>query len=211
MGELERYFRACLDAEYTTEENDADWAVEREGDELLILFEHSRGALDWLNNLNFHAVPYPEMHPIWQCHGGFLSVWRAVKPAVEHAILPYLSLPPDRDRIARLTVIGYSHGAALAVLCHEWLWYHFPLWRAALVGYGFGCPRVLYGCPTPELAARWEQFYVIRNNDDPVTHLPPRAFGFCHAGNLLQVSDGVTSGIDAHRPESYLAALGAEQ
>ena len=208
MHELERYFRRCLDAVYTTEENGADWAVERDGDELMILFEHSRGSVDWINNLNFHAVPYREMHPVWQCHAGFLSVWQAAKPAVEQAVLPDLSFPPGHGGITRLTVIGYSHGAALAALCHEWLWYHFPLWRSALVGFGFGGPRVLYGCPTPALAERWAQFYLIRNNDDPVTHLPPRALGYCHVGNLLTVTDSRTSGIDSHRPESYLSALG---
>ena len=209
MHEMERYFQRCLDASYTTENNGADWAVERDGDELLILFEHSRGSLDWMNNLNFHAVPYREMHPIWQVHAGFLSVWQAAKPAVAEAVEPYLSLPPAKSPVKRVTIVGYSHGAALAVLCHEWLWYRYPLWRAVLNGYGFGGPRVLYGCPTPSLAARWAQFRLLRNNDDPVTHLPPRAFGYCHVGNLLQIGDGATSGIDSHRPENYLASLRA--
>lgn len=210
MHELQRYFQRCLDADYVTEKNGADWALERDGDELLILFEHSRGSVDWLNNLNFHAVPYREMNPVWQCHAGFLSVWQAARPAVKAAVLPVLSLPPRATGIARITVVGYSHGAALAVLCHEWLWYRFPHWRKVLTGYGFGGPRVLYGCPTPALAARWAGFTQVQNHGDPVTHLPPRALGYCHVGNLLPIGDGTVTGVDAHRPESYLASLAGQ-
>ena len=58
------------------------------------------------------------------------------------------------------------------------------------------------------LARRWERFYVIRNLDDAITHLPPRALGYCHVGNLIEVGvNGKYSAIDAHRPESYLAEL----
>lgn len=208
MHDLLARFRACLEADWTTEENGADWAIRFEGDELLLLFEHSHGTLDWMNNLNFHAVPYREMRPVWQCHAGFLHVWRGAMPAIARAVSAPLSVPPRRTGVRRLTVVGYSHGAALAVLCHEWLWYHFPLWRDNLTGYGFGCPRVLYGCPTPELAARWKRFYVIQNDNDPITHLPPRVLGYCHVGQMLRIGDGSTHGIDAHRPESYLRALG---
>lgn len=209
MDDLLAYFRACLNADWTTEENGADWAIRFGRDEILLLFEHSRGMVDWMNNLHFHAVPYREMHPVWQCHAGFLHVWKGAEPAIARAVTIPLSVPPRAGGIRRLTVVGYSHGAALAVLCHEWLWYRFPLWRGALTGYGFGCPRVLYGCPPPSLAARWKRFSVVRNDNDPITHLPPRALGYCHVGNMLQIGNGSTEEIDAHRPESYLRALGA--
>lgn len=200
MNQLETYFRACLNATYETGENGASWAIEWEGDHLFLLFEHSNGLTDWLNNLNFHAVPYRDMNPVWQCHGGFLRSWKGAKPAIEQAMAS--------RSCRRVTVIGYSHGAALAMLCHEWVWYHYPVLRGSLVGFGFGCPRVLYGCAAPELAERWRSFFVVRNLDDTVTHLPPRVMGYCHVGNLVCIGqDGRYSGMDAHRPESYLAEL----
>ncbi|MBR7099390.1 MAG: hypothetical protein IKC59_08245, partial [Clostridia bacterium] len=80
MMQLSDYFLACLNAEYIHGENGSSWAVEERGEELWILFEKSNGAEDWLNNLQFHAVPYREMNPVWQCHSGFLKVWNSVKP-----------------------------------------------------------------------------------------------------------------------------------
>ena len=200
--ELLQYFKACLEAEYIHEENGASWAVEDHGEECWILFEKSNGLTDWLNNLQFHAVPYKEMNPVWQCHGGFLKVWNSIKPHLEQPVQKAL-----RNH-QRLVVVGYSHGAAIAVLCHEWLYYHFPVARKTLMGFGFGCPRVLYGCATPALAQRWQNFYVVRNLDDAVTHLPPRVMGYCHVGNLITVgNDGTYSPFEAHTPENYLKEL----
>ena len=196
------YFSACLGATYLHGENGSSWAVEERGDALWVLFEKSNGVEDWLNNLHFHAVPYREMNPVWQCHSGFLQVWKSVKPHLEAVIRQAVK---QRKKI---TVIGYSHGAALAVLCMEWIWYHFPSCRMTLSGFGFGCPRVLYGCVPPDLAQRWARFYVVRNLDDAVTHLPPRIMGYCHVGNLINVgSDGKYAPLEAHRPEAYLAEL----
>ena len=133
-------------------------------------------------------------------HGGFLRVWESIKECISEEI--------QNKYYQKITVVGYSHGAALAVLCHEWIWYHHPTARKNLTGYGFGCPRVLYGCATPTLARRWERFYVVRNIDDAVTHLPPRIMGYCHVGNLITVGEaGRYSQIDAHRPENYQKEL----
>jgi hypothetical protein len=42
----------------------------------------------------------------------------------------------------------------------------------------------------------------------PEGHLPPKAMGFCHVGNLVEIGKlGKYSAIDAHRPESYLKEL----
>ncbi|MBR3894337.1 MAG: hypothetical protein IKJ35_04220 [Clostridia bacterium] len=193
-------FRDCLSQNYNEVENSGSFAAERQGDSLTIFFESSRGSMDWLNNLDFAAAPYREMDPIWRCHGGFLKVWRSIRPHLETSVLD--------PSVKRLRTVGYSHGAALALLCHEFVWYHRPDLQPTLDGFGFGCPRVLYGCLPPEVALRWDRFYIIRNLDDLVTHLPPRALGFCHVGNLIEVGkDGKYSPIDAHRPKNYLAEL----
>lgn len=199
---LLQYFEACLGADYIQSENGGSWATEERGEELWILFEKSNGLTDWLNNLQFHAVPYREMNPVWQCHSGFLKVWNSIKPHLE---------PIVREAVGKrrpIRVIGYSHGAAISVLCHEWIYYRFPGARAQLLGVGFGCPRVLYGCVSDNLALRWQNFYVVRNLDDAVTHLPPRVMGYCHVGNLITVGEtGVYSPFEAHRPENYMKEL----
>ena len=199
--ELRRLFRECMSRRYRNTDLEVSWDVERTGDRLCIYFEPSNGTLDWLHNLSFHAMPYNDMDPPWQCHAGFLKCWRSVRPYLEEMIAD--------PRVQSVLTVGYSHGAALAVLCHEYIYYHRPDLRERTVGVGFGCPRVLYGCVPDEIAKRWEHFYVVRNGDDIVTHLPPRVLGYCHVGTLVTVGEGRggTSSVDAHRPESYLRAL----
>ena len=199
-----KLFEECLSQQYREVENAASYAYRREktgkGDRLWIFFEKSHGVTDWLNNLNFAARPYEDMEPVWSCHAGFLRVWNGVKKYLK----PHIQDPA----VTSAVIVGYSHGAALASLCHEYIFFHRPDLRERLLGVGYGSPRVLYGCVPPEIAVRWEHFYVVRNADDPVTHLPPRFAGYCHVGNLLEIGDKAKySGFDAHRPESYLAEL----
>jgi len=195
-------FEACLDRRYTEEAGGESWSYDLVDGRLVLWFEDSNGVRDWLNNLSFAASPYREMDPEWRCHAGFLKVWRALRP-----ILSPLILDPA---VRAICTVGYSHGAAIALLCHEYAWYHRPDLRDRLCGFGFGCPRVLYGCPAPEIAERWRFFWRICNEGDLVTQLPPRVLGFCHVGETIRIGiDGKYSPIDAHRPESYLAELAA--
>lgn len=193
-------FEECLSKPYIEVENGASFYSEAEDDDLFIYFEHSNGREDWFNNLSFLAVPYRDMEPVWKCHSGFLKVWKSTKP--------YLKDKIKDPRIKRIIIAGYSHGAALAVLCHEYTFYNRPDIRDSIYGFGFGCPRVLFGCAEPDLAKRWDSFRVIRNWGDMVTHLPPSVLGYCHAGRILTIGkEGKYSPIDAHRPESYKAEL----
>lgn len=193
-------FNECLSANYRHVENDASFAVKRVNDSVTILFEDSEGILDWRNNFRFSARPYRRMDEVWYCHRGFLSVFQAA--------LPYFREIIEDESVKTFAVAGYSHGAALALLCHEYIWYHRPDVRKSLTGYGFGCPRVFSGRMTPSLAKRWETFYPIRNLDDLITHLPPRLFGYRHVKKLVTVGRrGKYSSIDAHRPENYRREL----
>ncbi len=197
---LKKLFGDCLRRHYRETDVGASWDFSRRGNELRIYFEPSNGTRDWLHNLTFHAVPYHDMQPPWECHAGFLTCWQSVKPHIAALIAD--------PTVNRVCIVGYSHGAALAVLCHEFIYYHRPDLRGSMLGVGFGCPRVLYGRVPIAIAQRWEQFYVVRNIDDLVTHLPPRALGYFHVGNLITVGEaGRCNAIDAHRPESYLREL----
>ena len=197
---LYRLFLRCLNIPYTHVENSGDLAAERIGDHLYIYLECSDGGEDWRNNLDFVSVPYKNMEGNWRAHGGFVRVWRSIEP--------YLSEMIKDERYKRITVVGYSHGAALAVLCHEYIHYHRPDIRDRLFGYGFGCPRVICTRKSESIREIWQNFTVVRNINDVVTHLPPRIFGFIHVGNMLEIGErGKYSGIDAHRPESYINEL----
>ncbi len=208
---LLRLFRTCLDADYVTVADSGSFALYRNGGTLYVFFEKSNGAIDWYNNLDFAAVSHARgesgekgtlgrvSEDDFLCHGGFLRVWNSILPYIEGALL---DLSFDR-----IVTVGYSHGAALALLCHEYLWYHRRDLRGRAQGFGFGCPRVVYG-RAPREDERWRGFYVIRNLDDLVTHLPPRAFGFRHVGKLIEIGKrGQYSRLDAHREEKYILSL----
>lgn len=190
-------FERCLHAHYR-QAGGVHFAVERAGETLWLFFEHSRDLQDWLYNLDFPVQPYRRMgDQRWYCHRGFLKAWRQVEPFVAAA----LAARPCR----KIITAGYSHGAALAVLCHEYLWFHRPKLRPMLASYGFACPRVIWGRAPQE---RWAGFTVICNRGDPVSHLPPAALGYRHVGRRITVGEkGARLRVRSHLPEAMLASL----
>lgn len=197
---LYNLFYECLEIEYKELENSANYALRRRGDHLKIYFQHSRGATDWKNNLDFPAKPYRDMKDRWFAHRGFLGVWKTL----EVAIFPALS----DGQIKKITVVGYSHGAAMALLCHEYIKFHRPDIEKSLFSYGFGCPRVLWGVQSQNVRRRFEGFTVIRNIDDIVTHMPPAALGYRHVGKIIEIGEmGKYTPVEAHFAENILKEL----
>lgn len=192
---------------YIHAENGLDYAVRASGDTLYIYFQDSDGRVDWKNNLDFPAKPYKKMRckdapfsRAWYAHRGFLRVWKSAEVCLNSYILD--------TGYKKIVVSGYSHGAALAVLCHEYIWYNRPDLRDTIEGYGFGCPRVIWGIKNACHRERWARFNVIKNIDDIITHLPPFILGYFHVGNMIKIGErGNYSMIDAHRPESYTKEL----
>ncbi len=198
---LSEMFEKCLSIEYTTVGINTDFASERTGDVLYIYFEASDGKEDWKSNLDFPARPYKGMKKgAWSAHRGFARVWKSAERYISDLIFDL--------NIKKIVTVGFSHGAAIAVLCHEYIWFNRPDLRCTIEGYGFGCPRVFWGKMSDELSLRWERFTVIRNINDLVTHLPPAIFGFSHVGQMLEIGErDKYSMIDAHRPENILTEL----
>jgi len=197
---LLRLFEDCLSAEYRHVEEDGSFSVKRENDKVTVFFEKSNGMEDWRNNFAFSARPYRDMNEVWLCHRGFMKVFRA--------ILPYLEPIFSDDSVKSFCLVGYSHGAALALLSHEYILFHRPELAGKVEGYGFGCPRVIAGHIPASLRSRLEGFTVIRNFDDIVTHLPPRIFGYSHVARPVTVGKrGRYSMFAAHFDTSYTREL----
>ena len=194
------FFR-CVTRPYIRTPYFADYAFDLTDGHLTVFFQDSDGVEDWLNNLDFPVAPCErEGKTVFYAHGGFLRLWTSLIPRID----PLLT----NGQVNTVTVVGYSHGAALGLLCHEYAWYRRPDLRATLTGYGFGCPRVIWGKVTDDVALRWRGFTVIRNREDIVTHLPPRFLGYTHVGSLLEIGErGKYTPIDAHRPESIAREL----
>lgn len=195
---VKEMFEKVLNAKYTHLEETASYAYERVDDTLYIYFEWSNGKTDWKNNFDFPAKPYRDMENMWFAHRGFLKVWKVIEPHLKKEICD--------ASVEHIVIGGYSHGAAIALLCHEYCKFNRP--DIMIEGYGYGCPRVVWGTLTKTVKKRFEGFTMIRNCRDIVTHVPPVLFGYRHVGHILKI--GTTEGyslIDSHRPENYLVEL----
>lgn len=202
---LSELFQRCISANYVHVEHDGDYAIERQNDTLYLLLECSNGGADWANNFKFLAKPYrkpySDMAEPWRCHRGFLKVWKSIEPYVQEDLLD--------PTVKHIIIVGYSHGAALAGIAHEYVWFNRPDLRENLESYGFGAPRFFGGYVISEgLKNRWKHFHPIRNINDIVTHLPPVIFGYRHANKIITIGKkGKYNCIDAHRPENILQEL----
>lgn len=201
ITELTDLFIKCVQIPYLNVGKNVNYAFLRDNDVLYLFFESSNGARDWRRNFDFPAKPYKRMgKTLWFAHSGFVDAWKLLEPHLAPLI-------HDR-RIHKIVATGYSHGAALAVLCHEYIWYARADLRPMLKSYGFGCPRVIWGLLAPSIAKRWNGFFVIRNLNDLVTHLPPSCLGYRHVGEVIEIGmRGKYSMIDAHRPENIAKEL----
>lgn len=195
---MKELFERCLEANYISTIESGDYAVEVDGETLRLLFEWSDGVEDWKNNFDFPAKPYKHMEHLWFCHRGFLKVWKAI----ELYLVPHIEDP----KIRRIEIVGYSHGAAIALLCYEYCIFHRP--DAEVRGVGFGCPRVFWGFLPKCIKSRFENFKVVRNGHDIVTHVPPALFGFRHVSEVVKIGKGDSKGlIRDHLPNEYLNHL----
>jgi predicted lipase len=187
--------------DWKTVGKDVQYAFGQNGSSLIIYFKGSSSKIDWIRNFLFAKRPYKDMEIPYKVHRGFLQAWKEVEDIVIEKI--------SDKRILSITIVGYSHGAALAALCHECCWYNRPDIRKYTVGFGFEAPRIYAGFHVKKkLIERWSNFYVIRNDTDIVTHCPPKIFGYSHVGNILHVGRYRKYGpIKSHYPDRVLCSL----
>lgn len=190
-------FMACILIDYKHVENDGSYAFRRNGNALNLYFQHSNGGTDWKNNFDFPAKPYRDMEHKWYCHRGFLKVWKSIEPYIADMI--------NDPTIKNIEIAGYSHGAAIAAMCYEYVKYNRP--DVTVSGVGFGAPRVLWGFASKAVLDRFKGFVVVRNSKDIVTHVPPAFFGFRHVGEVLKIGGKSKGLINDHRPENYVEGL----
>lgn len=203
---MDRIFKNIMNAKYTHTENDGDFAIERKGKNIWFFFQHSNSKIDWKNNFNFPAKPYKDMGVKWYCHRGFLKVWKSIEPYINEVL--------QDKTIENVYIGGYSHGGAIATLCHEYVWFHRPDLRENLFTVVFGSPRVYWGLRVKkELKERWENLTIVKNGSDIVTHLPPAIFGFKHVGEILKlepktiVEHTKINCVNCHYPDNYYISL----
>lgn len=199
---LELYRECNKDENFEQYSAEVDVGFQEHGDTLLILFEPSDGKVDWRHNFAFFKRPYSDMEVPYYVHGGFLKCWRIVKDVVIAKL--------HSRNWKQVVITGFSHGAALALLAHECAWFELPhLRNGRILTIAFEAPRIYGGFTVnEEIEGRWNGAYVIRNNQDLVTHMPPRAFGFCDVGEMVKIITTPKKGvIDSHKPKWVEKAL----
>ena len=224
MNKLSELFYNCAFDKVHWQEigHGVNYAFVEEGDILYIYFQGSYQKIDWFRNFFFFPIvkkPYKDMDISYKVHRGFLEAWKEVEDIIIEKIKEKKN--KKEYKFGHIIIVGYSHGGALAALCHECVWYWRPDLRDGnkFEGYGFEAPRVYAGWHVKkELKERWRNFLVIRTNNDLVTHCPPAIFRFCHVGSMLKVKgdvslvkDKVPNCIKSHFPQVVYDALTKEE
>lgn len=198
MKKLSQLFHMCAyDVSYQKVGDDVNYAFVEEDTTLYIFFQGSNSTIDWIRNFLFGKKPYKDMAIPYYVHRGFLKAWKEVEDIIIEKITeiknPKAPLVLQEYKWKHIVVVGYSHGGALASLCHECCWYYRPdLRENGLLGFGFEAPRIYHSYKIKkELKERWKKFKIIRCNNDLVTHCPPKLIGYCDVGEIIQIHGDV--------------------
>lgn len=207
MKTISKLFHECAyEIKYQQVGDSVNYAFVESGNTLYIYFQGSNSITDWVRNFLFKKVPYKHQFIPFKVHRGFLKAWKEVEDIIKEKIeekvatnltQSYLDLNDNIVKIGpvyeykwrKIVIVGYSHGGALAAFCHEFVWYNrADLRKRNLITYAFEAPRI-YGAfkVDPRLKERWDTFFVVRTNNDIVTHCPPFLFRFCHVGEIIKV------------------------
>ncbi|MDL5050292.1 lipase family protein [Oscillatoria amoena NRMC-F 0135] len=116
--------------------------------------------------------------PLGKIHRGFLLALTSVWAEVSDCIDTLLKKHPDKS----LWLTGHSLGGALATIaCAYRIDENLPIGGV----YTFGQPRVGDGSFSRNLNRTiQDRFFRVANHRDIVTRLPPRVFGYDHAGQI---------------------------
>lgn len=202
--ELKNKFNAAITANWITESTtDTQYAIEETDDTLIIKFQGSVSKLDWFYNfffLPFFLVkPYHNMPKLYFVHRGFLKKYKAVRLEIQKAV--YANLEKN------INILGYSQGAALALLAHEDIAFTFGVRSETTV---FGCPRVFSLFGYKMLANRLRGITRIENSNDIVTRLPFAIMLFRHYGVKIHIGQKrnlFRFSIKDHLPRSYRMSM----
>lgn len=178
------FYNCAYKVKYKTIGNDVNYAFVETKGVLYIYFQGSSSLTDWVRNFLFTENPYK----MFKVHKGFYEAYKEVRNVL-------LDKAYSKE-YKEIIIVGYSHGGALCQIAFEDLKYHFP--NIIIKGYAFESPRCL---KVPKKYRHlWNGLYVIRNNNDLITHLPPMFLGYNHQGEMIKIN-GDTSLVKNHLPK----------
>lgn len=189
-------------AELFDEVSGGNWITAGEGVQYklvnrVLYFQCSNGAKDWLYNFDIAQSVYPCSDVPFMMHEGFNLLWQSIRHIIEGL---------DFD-----TIVGYSQGAAIAIMAHE---NYFHRLGCEPLTYTFGCPGSMF-MPSKQLQKRFTKVANIINPRD-IVYYSTLIFGYRHVGitqKLEKVKIKTSSfrqllrEITHHSPERYKLAL----
>jgi predicted lipase len=186
---LKELFTNCLEGPWKTIGNDTQYKILNHR----LYFQATNSNIDWKVNFDFPAIPYKNQPIRWCAHKGYLSNWKLIREVILNEMV--------KNKVN--IIVGYSHGAALAVLAHED--YGFTIQDGLIDTYTFGGPRVIWGWQN--IYNRFKQLYRVKVSGDIVTNVPFSIMGYHHIGILKEYGKNIIPWWTHHRPEEYLANL----
>lgn len=194
MSLLDLFYMACNSGDKTVG-NETQYTIHEDASHIYLAIQGSVQKEDWFYNFDFLARPYKNMKYTWWAHRGFVKCWRLAEASIVQDVL-------DKLGNKKLIILGYSHGAAIALLAHEY--FEFNGYNPET--YCFGCPRVLW-LPHKKVLERFKRVHIIRRRGDLVTHVPPALFGFRHPVKNTNVGSVEFIWWKRHLIPEYIEAL----
>lgn len=207
----ELFYECAYVGNWETVGHDVNYKFIIDNDCLYIHFQGSNSITDWIRNFLFPTKVYG----LYRVHRGFLEAWLEVRNIILDKIYEFdtmlTSLPPKPNyKFKKVIIVGYSHGGALCQIATQEIVYHRP--DLKVEAYAFESPRCIKA--RKELRHYWENLKVIRNNNDIVTHVPPKIFGYNDLGTMIKIAGdtSLVSGklpkcIKSHYPQCVLNGL----
>lgn len=146
---------------------------------LSIYFQGSNSITDWVRNFLFTK----DCYGVFKAHKGFLSAYREARNLLLDKV--YEEDENGDYKWLKIIIVGYSHGGALCQLALQDIVYHRPDIRDNILGYAFETPRALK--VKKEYRHFWDNLIVVRNNNDIVSHCPPKMFGYTDLGTMIKI------------------------
>lgn len=139
-------------------------------DKIVIAFRGTTDLDDWINNFAFVDLGDKSIH------FGFYDSWRKIQPLLKKELVNFSFEKP-------IYITGHSRGAALSLLCAEWL----KLTKTHVFAFCFGCPRV----GNHLFANRYNALNIdtlrVTYGYDMVTNLPTESMGYVHVGREVKI------------------------
>ena len=181
----------------------AQYLLRKKNGELQIAFRGTDTLKGVLSDIRFWKknVPYGNTRTPIRVHTGFFDAYTG--SGVRDVIHTFVT-----EDVRKISIVGHSYGAALAVLCAVDLEQNFRNREYSAVL--FGCPRVGNAAFVRSYNRRVFNTFRVENSNDIVTKLPLCMFGYRHVGIRLHVGAprllGVMS-VRSHNLREYYSRI----